>query len=149
MSAIIFGLVGLFVIGLSHGADAQSTELAQAKAAYREQCSKCHGLIEGEARGQAVPNGIRIASNDMRFAVVLPYGPSLRGIYGRTAGTVPNFVYSKAFKNAFEGVIWEYETLERWITDSQKWARGTRMFYKQPDPEIRRQIIAYLKAHSQ
>lgn len=150
MAAMIIGLIGLIVIGLGSGskADAQSTDLASAKTAYEAQCSKCHGTLEREARRQDVPNGIRIASIDMRFAVALTYGPPLRGIYGRTAETMPNFAYSQAFKQALQGVTWNRDTLERWITDSQKWARGARMYYRQPDPGIRRQIIAYLKAHS-
>ncbi len=84
----------------------------------------------------------------MRFAIALPYGPPLRGVYGRTAGTMPDFGYSQVFKRVLQDVIWNHDTLERWITDSQKWARGARMFYRQPNPEVRRHIIAYLKAHS-
>lgn len=148
MSAIITALIGLFAIGLGHVAEAGSIDLAKAKTAYKEQCSKCHGFIEGEAGVSTGVNGIRIASNDMRFAVALPYGPPLRGIFGRTAGTIPDFTYSKAFQQTLQGVTWNHETLERWITDSQQWARGTRMYYRQPDPEVRRLIIAYLKAHS-
>lgn len=148
MSTIMLGIIGLLVAGLGGVAEAQAIDLAKAKAAYEMQCSKCHGLVEREARDPAMPSGVRIASNDMRFAVALPYGPSLRGIYGRTAGTVPNFGYSKAFNQVLQGVTWNRETLELWITDSQKWARGTRMYYRQPDPEIRRLVIAYLKTHS-
>ncbi len=149
MSAIVFGLIGLLAIGLGHTAQAQSIDLAQAKTAYEEQCSKCHGLMEHDAQRQPerLP-GTRIASNDMRFAVALPYGPSLRGIYGRTAGTIPDFSYSQVFKQVLQDVVWNTDTLERWMTDSQKWARGSRMFYRQPDAEIRRRIIAYLKTHS-
>lgn len=149
MSAITLGLIGLLVFASGQIAQAQVIDLAQAKLAYEEQCSKCHGLMEQEAQGQPTALlGIRVASNDMRFAVALPYGPPLRGIFGRTAGTMPDFSYSQAFKQALQGVIWNAETLERWIADSQKWARGTRMFYRQPDAESRRQVIAYLKAHS-
>ncbi len=148
MSAMMVGLISLFVIGLGCTADAQAIDLTSAQAAYEMQCSKCHGLVERNARGPAIPNGIRIASNDMRFAVAMPYGPSLRGVYGRTAGTVPNFHYSKAFMRVFEGMVWDDKTLDLWMTDSQKWARGASMFYRQPDPKIRRQIIDYLKANS-
>ncbi|WP_089934879.1 c-type cytochrome [Candidatus Entotheonella palauensis] len=147
MIAIILGCIGLFVIGLGHTAQAQSIGLADAKTAYEEQCSKCHGLMEPETQGAERP-GIRIASNDMRFAVALPYGPPLRGVYGRTAGTVTDFNYSQVFKQVLQDVVWNGETLERWITDSQKWAKGTRMFYRQPDADIRRRVITYLKANS-
>jgi cytochrome c2 len=149
MSAVVFGLIGLFAIGLSHADQASSVDLSQAKMAYEAQCSKCHGLLEREAQGppEVLP-GVRIASNDMRFAVALPYGPSLRGVYGRAAGTMPDFSYSQAFQRVLKDVVWHEDTLERWITDSQKWVPGTRMFYRQPDAMMRRRIIAYLKAHS-
>jgi cytochrome c len=44
-------------------------------------------------------------------------------------------------------VVWNHDTLDRWITDSQAWVPGSRMFYQQPDAEIRRQIITYLEAN--
>jgi cytochrome c len=81
-----------------------------------------------------------------RLAVVPPYGPPLRGVIGRRAGSVAGFAYSRAFKTILHDVVWDRDTLDRWITDSQDWVPGSLMFYQQPDPEIRRQIIAYLEA---
>jgi len=86
-------------------------------------------------------------TDDARVAVAPPYGPSLRGVYGRPAGTVPGFAYSRAFKNILQGVVWDRGTLDVWIMDSQAWVPGSMMFYKQPDADIRRKIIAYLEAH--
>ena len=63
---------------------------------------------------------------------------------GRPAGTVEGFLYSREFLKRLQGVIWTRETLDIWITDSQAWVPGSMMFYKQPDPEARRKIIAYL-----
>jgi cytochrome c2 len=82
-----------------------------------------------------------------RLAVAPPYGPPLRGVYGRQAGSVPGFAYSRAFKTALQGVVWERGTLNVWITDSQAWVSGSTMFYTQPDADIRRHIITYLEAH--
>jgi cytochrome c2 len=82
-----------------------------------------------------------------RLAVAPPYGPPLRGVYGRQAGTVPGFAYSRAFKSILQGVVWDHGTLDVWITDSQAWVPGSMMFYKQPDPDIRHQIIMYLEAN--
>jgi cytochrome c2 len=81
-----------------------------------------------------------------RVAVAPPYGPSLRGVIGRPAGSVPSFTYSRAFKTVLQGVTWERGTLNVWITDSQAWVPGSMMFYKQPDAEIRHKIITYLEA---
>ena len=80
------------------------------------------------------------------LAVALPNGPALRGIIGRPAASVEGFTYSKSMLENMEGVVWSEETLDRWITNSQKWAPGSYMYYKQNDPEIRRKIILYLKA---
>jgi cytochrome c2 len=82
-----------------------------------------------------------------RLAVAPPYGPSLRGVYGRQAGSVSGFTYSRAFKNILQSVVWDRGTLDVWIMDSQAWVPGSMMFYKQPDPDIRRKIIAYLEAN--
>ena len=38
-------------------------------------------------------------------------------------------------------------SLDVWITNTQKWVPGVYMFYKQPDPAVRRKIILYLKAN--
>ena len=82
-----------------------------------------------------------------RLAVAPPYGPSLRGVYWRQAGTVPGFTYSRAFKSILQGVVWDRGTLDFWMMDSQAWVPGSMMFYKQPDPDMRRKIIVYLEAH--
>ncbi len=79
-------------------------------------------------------------------AVAPPYGPSLRGVIGRPAGSVPSFTYSRALKTVLQGVMWDRGTLNVWITDSQAWVPGSMMFYKQPDAEIRHKIITYLEA---
>jgi cytochrome c len=82
-----------------------------------------------------------------RVAIAPPYGPPLRDVYGRPAGSVAGFPYSQAFTTAMHGVVWNRATLDTWITDSQARVPGSRMFYKQPDPEIRRKIITYLEMH--
>jgi cytochrome c2 len=84
---------------------------------------------------------------DERSAFAPPYGPNLRGIYERPAGTVPGFPYSRAFLQTLHGMIWNDSTLDVWLTDTQAWVPGVRMFYAQSDPEIRRKIILYLKAN--
>ena len=88
-----------------------------------------------------------LTAADERIAVAPPYGPSLHGVYGRQAGSVPGFAYSRAFKNILQGVVWDRGTLDVWIMDSQAWVPGSMMFYKQLDPDIRRKIITYLEAH--
>jgi cytochrome c len=81
------------------------------------------------------------------LAFAPPFGPNLRGIVGRQAGSVAGFDYSKAFRKALAGMTWTEGTLDWWIRDTQAWVPGTLMFYKQKDAEVRRKIVAYLKAN--
>jgi cytochrome c len=81
------------------------------------------------------------------LAFAPPFGPNLRGVVGRIAGTAPGFEYSDAFLARLKGMPWSVEALDVWITNTQAWVPGALMIYKQPDAEIRRKIIAYLKAN--
>jgi cytochrome c2 len=159
---LILGLVGAF-------AWAQSDDVADGKALYLDNCSSCHGLIASQSStprsrraATAVLAEVRLVHDPAegsrrvslgpgwsrpggpQLAVAPPYGPTLRGVYGRPAGTVTGFLYSREFLKRLQGVIWTGETLDIWIRDSQGWVPGSMMFYQQPDPEIRRKIIAYL-----
>jgi len=93
------------------------------------------------------PTAVTPTTEVERVAVAPPYGPSLRGVYGRQAGTVPGFTYSRAFTQILQGVVWDRSTLDAWIMDSQAWVPGSMMFYKQSDPDLRRKIITYLEAN--
>ena len=156
MSRITGGWVVVVIVLWGAAGWAQQLNSKQAQALYRAECSKCHGFIVSNPQGQFDgPFGSNPAlaatapaSERLRTVVALPYGPSLRGIYGRPAGRVAGFTYSSAFKRALDGVVWTHDTLDEWLTSSQKRVPGARMFYRQPDAEIRRQIIAYLQAHS-
>lgn len=83
-----------------------------------------------------------------QLAFAPPFGPHLRGVYGRPAGSVEGFQYSSTFMKTLKGMEWNDAALDVWITSPQAWVPGVYMFYKQPDPEIRRKIILYLKANS-
>jgi len=87
------------------------------------------------------------STSEEHLAFAPPYGPPLRGVYRRLAGSVTGFPYSRAFKETLQGVVWTRERLDVWIADSQAWVPGSRMFYQQPDAEIRRKIITYLEAN--
>ncbi|WP_448585250.1 c-type cytochrome [Thermaurantiacus sp.] len=71
-------------------------------------------------------------------------GPSLHGIVGRRAGTVPGFNYSKA--NRESGVSWTEETLYVYLENPRKFMPGTKMaFAGLRSPQQRADLIAYLK----
>lgn len=70
-----------------------------------------------------------------------------RGVYGRRAGSVPDFAYSEALKKS--GIVWNEATLNAWLTDPQRLVPGQQMNYSVPNPQDRADVIAYLKKESQ
>ncbi|MDP2322690.1 MAG: hypothetical protein Q8N51_01495, partial [Gammaproteobacteria bacterium] len=84
---------------------------------------------------------------ELRLAVSPPYGPSLRGVYGRPAGSVEGFSYSNTFLQTLKGMEWNEATLDVFLTNTQTWVPGIYMFYKQRNADVRRKIIQYLKAN--
>lgn len=70
-------------------------------------------------------------------------GPSLQGLFGRTAGTVAGFNYSKANKES--GVVWSAETLDPYIKDPKAFIPGNKMpFAGVKNDTERADLIAYL-----
>lgn len=71
------------------------------------------------------------------------FGPSLAGVAGRKAGSLPGYAFSDALKNS--GLVWNAATLDRWLTSPQKTVPGTRMpFSGIKDPSVRKTVIEYL-----
>jgi cytochrome c len=71
-------------------------------------------------------------------------GPMHKGLFGRTAGSVPGFAYSSAMKNA--GIVWSEDTLDQFLQGPRKMVPGTKMTYGGvADPQDRADLIAYLK----
>ena len=92
---------------------------AHGKELFEKRCTGCHALDkEKEA-------------------------PRLRGVYGRTSGTVPTFKYSDGLKNAH--ITWNDQSLDKWLTDPEKLVANNDMAFQLGSAEERSQIIAYLK----
>lgn len=71
-------------------------------------------------------------------------GPSLHGVVGRRAGTIPGFHYSPANKNS--GLVWTEQELYAYLESPQKVVPGTYMTYLgMKDPQQRADVIAYLQ----
>jgi cytochrome c len=70
-------------------------------------------------------------------------GPHLRGAFGRTAGSLPGFKYSKALKES--GVTWNEASLNRWLTDPDAMVAGNNMDFSVAKANERADLIAFLK----
>jgi len=92
-------------------------DAARGKVLYQN-CTSCHSIDE----------------NDV--------GPKHRGVVGRKAGTVSDYAYSPALKAS--GIVWDTNTLDRWLTNPSALVPGTKMFFLLKEPQDRADIIAYL-----
>jgi cytochrome c len=107
-------------IAVAYVARAATSADAAAGRAVFEQCAACHS-IDGNS-------GV---------------GPTLQGVVGRKAGTVPGFRYSRAMKSAT--LAWDEKTLDGYIADPQKVVPGNLMpFSGLPDAKHRADLIGYL-----
>ncbi|MDQ7247724.1 c-type cytochrome [Dongia sedimenti] len=96
---------------------------------------------EGDpARGQEIYESRCIACHSPDANRV---GPMHRGVFGRKAGSLPGYAYSKALKGA--DFVWNDETLDRWLTNPQAFVPGQKMNFKVTKAEDRTDLIAYLK----
>ncbi len=109
-------------LGMSLAGQAVAGGDAAAGKAVFNKCRACHSLKAGE-------NGV---------------GPSLHGLFGRKAGSVPDFRYSPWMRDS--GIVWSDDTLNRYLPDPQAMVKGTKMtFLGLKDPQEREDVIAYLK----
>ena len=119
LSAILSGAVVLFPLALP--ALAQGAGDAQRGAQVFTQCKICHSLEAGKNM----------------------VGPSLHGVLGRKAGTVPGYTYSPAMKNG--NVTWNDETLSKYLSDPKAFIPGDKMpFAGIKDPSKLGDLLAYL-----
>lgn len=89
---------------------------------FKRQCATCHAVNTTDAQRQ---------------------GPSLAGIVGRKAGSLPGFHYSAGFAKAEWS--WDEQHLDSWLTNPQAMIPGAVMPYRQAKADIRHSIIGYLK----
>ena len=71
-------------------------------------------------------------------------GPHHCGLFGRVAGSVPDFSYSPAMRNS--KIVWSDKTLDRFLERPLQVVPGSTMTYDGvPDARDRADLIAYLK----
>jgi cytochrome c len=70
-------------------------------------------------------------------------GPRHRGVFGRPAASLPDYDYSDALKSL--KIVWNEETLDKWLTDPQAMAPGAKMAFHLEAAQDRADVITYLK----
>ena len=75
-------------------------------------------------------------------------GPHLVGLFGREAGSVEGFKYSKAMLES--GIVWDEATLDAYLKKPKEAVPGTKMAFAGMKKEQQRiDLIAYLKEATQ
>jgi cytochrome c len=115
---VIAGLAALATLSGPARAD-DELELA-----FNDHCRECHSFVKDDNR----------------------LGPTLYGVVGRKAGTLPGYAFSDSLKGA--NVTWNEATLDKWIANPDAVIPGNTMsppYGGVDDPAIRKKIIAFLK----
>ena len=103
---------------------ASAADVKKGKRVFNK-CKACHMLVANKHR----------------------IGPSLHGIFDRTAGTTPKYKYSKAMKKAgANGIVWDEKTLTEYLVKPRTYIKGTKMAFagikKKTDMD---NLMAFLK----
>ena len=100
----------------------QGSEAASEQQAFNNACRTCHMVKEGDNR----------------------LGPNLHKVIGRKAGSLPDYNYSSAMKEA--GFVWDKEKLERFIANPDEVVPGNSMkpYSGLASSDDRTKIIAFL-----
>jgi cytochrome c len=70
-------------------------------------------------------------------------GPRLHNLFGRKAGSLPDYRYSEAMKQS--GVVWTEETLDAYLAATQEFMPGSKMYGGLAIAQDRVDLIAWLK----
>jgi cytochrome c len=102
-------------------------------------------LAAGAAAAQSAADGAGIVNSRCNICHADPNSaPSLAGVSGRQIASSAYSGYSDALK-AHAKDSWSDANLDAFLTDSQAFASGSWMDFKEPDAKARASVIAYLK----
>jgi cytochrome c len=110
---------GLLRVSYSPGQALMEADAMRGKDVFEKRCTGCHAMEQDRE------------------------GPRLRGVFGRTSGTVPNFDYSPALQKAH--IVWNETTLDQWLTDTDALVPGNNMDFHVAKEQERRDLIRFLK----
>jgi len=112
-------IAGLLLAGFA--TKSLAADPAAGQAIFKAQCGICHAATEGK-------NGL---------------GPTLFGVVGRRAGSVPNFNYTADHQKL--GITWNAATLNKYLTNPRAMVPDTSMIYSGlKDNTKRADLVAYL-----
>ncbi|CDN52186.1 c-type cytochrome [Neorhizobium galegae] len=122
-------LIGASIVAVSSFDAAAQEGDATAGATVFKKCATCH-IVDSDTN---------------------KVGPSLNKLFGRKAGTHPNFAYSTGMKEAGDGgLVWDEATLRDYLHNPKAKVKGTKMaFVGLKDEQEITNLIAYLKQYSQ
>lgn len=107
--------------GQADDATTQAASAAPAPPAAFAVCASCHPVSPGRHGA----------------------GPSLARVWGRKAASASGYAYSPALEGS--GIVWNAQTLDRWLQGPMRMVPGTRMVVGLSDPEARQAVIAYVQ----
>ncbi|SPA43591.1 Cytochrome c2 precursor [Cupriavidus taiwanensis] len=100
-----------------------AADLQAGKALFATRCASCHHVGRNARAG---------------------FGPQLNGIFGRAAGSTPDFQYSDAMRAS--KVVWSHDTLRAFVRSPGKVVPGTKMrFWGLGDDQQITDLLAYLE----
>ncbi len=122
------GLAALTVLIVLAGGDSLAGDTANGEKVFKK-CKQCH-TIEADKH---------------------KIGPSLRGVFGRPAGTANGYKYSKAMVAHGEGgAVWDEGSLDAYLTKPREVVKGTKMAFPGLKKDTdRADVIAYLMQFSE
>ncbi len=121
MRTILITTLAALAVALPLQGALAAGDAAAGAATVKTKCGICHSVVAGQNR----------------------VGPSLFGVVGRPAGTVPGYNYSSA--NKASGKTWDEATLDVYLTNPRGLIPGTKMaFAGLPEATDRANVIAYL-----
>ncbi|MEO9460250.1 MAG: cytochrome c family protein [Lentilitoribacter sp.] len=118
MKITMLALGALFAISTQAMAEGDA---AKGEKVFKK-CAACHTLEEGKNK----------------------VGPSLYGVFGRAAGTLEDYKYSKAMIGS--GIVWDDENMDAYLKKPRAFLKGTKMaFAGLKKDDQRADLIAFLK----
>jgi cytochrome c len=118
-------ILNLPFVLLALGGVANAADAVAGKAYFAQVCTQCHTAEPTDGGGEV--------------------GPTLFKLYGRAAAVGDEvFPYSKALRES--QLVWNAQTLERFLADPVKTVPGTTMPMPVPAKSDRDNLVAYLQS---